>query len=217
MSGLVLYTYYRSSCSYRVRIALAIKGIDYESRYVHLLRDGGENWQPEYVQHNPQGLVPTLVDGQRILIQSLAIIEYLEEAYPEPPLLPVNAGDRAYIRALAQIVISDIQPLNNLRILDYLEKELAINPQQLQSWYRHWVEAGLQAVEALLERHRQDGTYCYGDTPTIADICLIPQVYNALRYNCNLDAFPIICRIYGSCTSQPAFLQAAPENQADAE
>ena len=218
MSRLILYSYFRSSCCYRVRIALAIKGIDYESRDVHLVREGGENWKTEYMQQNPQGLVPTLVDGHHIFTQSLAIIEYLEESYPMPTLLPAKAEDRAFVRAFAQLVAADIQPLNNLRILDYLEKELLLDKMQIQQWYRHWVTTGLGAGEVLLQRHHHFGNchYCYGESPTIADICLIPQVYNALRYNCDLDTFPIIRRIYDNCTSLPAFQQAAPENQADA-
>lgn len=215
---LVLYTYFRSSCSYRVRIALAMKGLDYESNYVHLIRDGGENWKPEYIQKNPQGLLPTLADGRRIFTQSLAIIEYLDESFPEPPLLPANARDRAFVRAFAQLVAADIQPLNNLRVLDYLTNELSLDGLQVQQWYQHWVETGLQAGEALLQYHFhcKNCRYCYGESPTIADLCLIPQVYNALRYGCNLTAYPTIRRIYDNCISLPAFQRAAPENQADA-
>ncbi len=167
---------------------------------------------------NPLGLLPTLLDDQRIFTQSLAIIEYLDESFPEPPLLPANARDRAFVRALANLVAADIQPLNNLRVLDYLAQQLSVDKPLIQQWYQHWVEAGLQAGETLLERHyhSEDRRYCYGERPTIADICLIPQVYNALRFNCNLNSYPMICRIYDNCISQPVFQKAAPENQADA-
>ncbi|MEA2092933.1 MAG: maleylacetoacetate isomerase [Pseudomonadota bacterium] len=216
MPALALYTYFRSSCSYRVRIALALKGLAFDSRYIHLLRDGGENWQPEYRRQNPQGLVPTLVDGQRIFTQSLAIIEYLDECYPDPPLLPADVRDRARVRALAQVIASDIQPLNNLRVLDFLNRELGASEQQVQVWYRHWITEGFHAVEALLGRQRQTATCCCGDVPTVADICLIPQAYNALRFHCELEAFPTVWKVYEHCTTLPAFQAAAPENQADA-
>ena len=216
MPGLALYTYFRSSCSYRVRIALALKGLAFEPRYIHLLRDGGENWRPEYRRRNPQGLVPALVDGRRVLTQSLAIIEYLEERHPHPPLLPTDSRDRAWVRALAQVIACDIQPLNNLRVLDFLDRELGAGEQQVQAWYRHWITEGLHAVEALLDRQRQTGTCCFGDAPTLADVCLIPQVYNALRFHCELEAFPQVRKINEYCAALPAFRAAAPENQADA-
>ena len=216
MSELALYTYFRSSCSYRVRIALHLKGLQFEPRYVNLLRDGGENWKPEYRRYNPQGLVPTLIDGDQSFTQSLAIIEYLDECHPEPPLLPDDKRDRAYVRALAQVVVCDIQPLNNLRVLDFLKSELQADNRQSQNWYRRWVEDGLEAVETLLRKHRKARSCCYADTPTLADICLIPQVYNALRYDCNLEPFPIVRRIYETCLTQLAFRAAAPENQEDA-
>ncbi len=218
MSGLTLYTYFRSSCAYRVRIALALKGLEFESHYIHLMRDGGQNWKPEYTRQNPQGLVPTLADGQRVYTQSLAIVEYLEEAYPDPPLLPVEARDRAYVRALALIVACDIQPLNNLRVLDYLKQTLSADEVQTMAWYRHWLSEGLHAVEVLLNTHEQSGDCCcYGDVPTLADICLIPQVYNARRFDCDLAPFPRVQKIYACCTALPAFRAAAPENQGDAE
>jgi maleylacetoacetate isomerase len=216
MSQLALYTYFRSSCSYRVRIALHLKGLQFEPRYVHLLRDGGENWKAEYRHHNPLGLVPTLIDGDRSFTQSLAIIEYLDECHPDPPLLPDDKQDRAYVRALAQLVVCDIQPLNNLRVLDFLKSEFQANERQSQNWYQHWVEEGLDAVEALLRSHRKTHSCCYGDTTTLADICLIPQVYNALRYDCDVEPFPIIRKIYEYCVTLPAFRAAAPENQGDA-
>jgi len=216
MSDLVFYTYYRSSCAYRVRIALALKGLEFEPVYVHLLRNGGENWQPDYREQNPQGLLPALIDGQRILTQSLAIIEYLDECYPEPRLCPVDSRDRAWVRALAQLVTCDIQPLNNLRVLDYLKQEMAATDEQVQAWYQHWLSEGLRSAEALIARHRPVGKCCHGDSPTLADICLIPQVYNAGRYHCDLTRFPRIQDIYDYCITLPAFRAAAPEKQADA-
>ena len=147
MAALALYTYFRSSCSYRVRIALHLKGLQFESRYVHLLRGGGENWKLEYRRQNPQGLVPTLMDGEQPFTQSLAIIEYLDECHPDPPLLPQDKRDRAFVRALAQTVACDIQPLNNLRVLDFLKQEFLANEGQTRTWYQHWVEEGLYGVE----------------------------------------------------------------------
>jgi len=215
LDGLTLYTYYRSSCSYRVRIALGLKRLDYTPHFIDLTRtDLGDEGNAE---KNPLGFVPMLSDGQRVYTQSLAIIEFLDECYPEPPLLPVNARDRAYVRSLAQIIACDIQPLNNLRVLDYLKQRLGTGPQQLQAWYTEWISQGLHAVEKVLASHDQAGDdCCYCNVPTLADICLIPQVYNALRYHCDLQAYPRVRRIYDYCTSLPAFRDAAPENQADA-
>ena len=217
MPALVLYTYYRSSCAFRVRIALALKGLGFDPRYIHLLCQGGENWRPDYRQLNPLGLVPTLVDGQQVITQSLAIIDYLDEVHPEPPLCPMNPCERAWVRALAQTIACDIQPLNNLRVLDYLKQEYASSEQQTQAWYRHWMSEGLGAVESLLGTHRQAGSCCHGDRPTLADICLIPQVYNAKRFHCDLSTFPAVLKVYDYCTALPAFQAAAPENQGDAE
>jgi maleylacetoacetate isomerase len=199
-----------------VRIALHLKGLQFEPHYVHLLRDGGENWKPQYRRHNPLGLVPTLIDGDQSFTQSLAIIEYLDECHPDPPLLPDDKRDRAYVRELAQVVVCDIQPLNNLRVLDFLKSEFQVNERQSQNWYRHWVEDGLDAVEALMRSHCKAHTCCYGETPTLADICLVPQVYNALRYDCDLEPFPMVRRIYEYCVTLPAFRAAAPERQGDA-
>ena len=217
MSELTLYTYFRSSSAYRVRIALALKGLTFEPRYIHLLHGGGENWRPDYLALNPQGLVPTLLHGQRILIQSLAILEYLEEAWPDPPLLPADARDRAYVRSLAGIIACDIQPLNNLRVLDYLKQTLDMDKAQTEAWYRHWIAEGLAAVETLLNRHAQAGRCCFADMPTIADICLVPQFYNAIRYKCDLAPYPTAEKIYENCSALTAFKTAAPENQGDRE
>ena len=217
MAELMLYSYFRSSCSYRVRIALALKDLPFEARYVHLLRHGGEQHTPDYRQHNPQGLVPTLVDGQRVMTQSLAIIEYLEECYPQPRLLPEEVRDRAYVRTLAQLLACDIQPLNNLRVLNRLKEDFSADERQVKAWYQHWITEGFVAFESLLEQHYLAGTCCYGDAPTLADICLIPQVYNALRFDCDLGAMPRLREIYDYCVSLPAFQAAAPENQPDSE
>ncbi len=215
MAALALYTYFRSSCSYLVRIALHLKGLQFESRYVHLLRGGGENWKLEYRRQNPQGLVPTLMDGEQPFTQSLAIIEYLDECHPDPPLLPQDKRDRAFVRALAQTVACDIQPLNNLRVLDFLKQEFLANEGQTRTWYQHWVEEGLYGVEELLRSRRLARSCCHGNIPTLADICLIPQVYNARRFDCDLEPFPIVRKVYEFCDKQPAFRSAAPENQAD--
>lgn len=215
MSDLTLYTYWRSSAAYRVRIALNLKGLSYQSIYVDLLKQGGENWQPEYRQINPQGLVPALVVDGQIFTQSLSIIEYLEEIHPNPALLPSDVMKRAYARSLAQIVACEIHPLNNLWVLGYLESTLAIDKAQRNQWYRHWIMAGFNAFEALLKTH-QFGEFCHGDLPGLADAFLIPQVYNARRFNCELNVFPNITRIEQACLSLNAFQQAVPEVQADA-
>jgi len=217
MAELTLYGYFRSSCSYRVRIALALKDLPFEARYVHLLRDGGEQHTSDYRQTNPQALVPTLVDGPRVITQSLAILEYLEECYPQPRLLPAEGRDRAYVRALAQLLACDIQPLNNLRVLNRLKQDFAADERQVKAWYQHWIKDGFVAFESLLEQHYLAGTCCYGNSPSLADICLIPQVYNALRFDCDLATMPRLREIYDYCVSLPAFQAAAPENQPDSE
>ena len=215
---LTLYTYFRSSAAYRVRIALSLKGLDYQSAPVHLVRDGGQQRQAAYLGKNPQGLVPALElpDGT-VLTQSLAIMEYLEEAYPQQPLLPADALGRARVRALSQAIACDIHPVNNLRVLQYLQQQLHIDDAQKNAWYRHWISEGLGAVEALLARHPATGSFCHGDTPTLADCCLVPQVFNALRFGCPLDAFPTVRRIAEHCNTLAAFAQAAPARQPDAE
>jgi len=217
MTELTLYGYYRSSCSYRVRIALALKDLPFEARDVHLLKHGGEQHTADYLQHNPQAMVPTLVDGQRVMTQSLAIIEYLEECYPKPALLPDDLGARVYVRALAQLLACDIQPLNNLRVTNWLKQEFSAQEDQVKNWYQHWVMEGFSAFETLLEQHDQAGACCYENSPTLADICLVPQVYNAQRFDCDLAAMPRLSAIYAHCISLPAFQAAAPENQPDFE
>ncbi|ARP86004.1 maleylacetoacetate isomerase [Bordetella genomosp. 9] len=212
-----LYSYFRSSAAYRVRIALNLKGLAYTCVPIHLLKDGGQQLKPDYTRLNPQALVPTLVDGDAVLTQSLAIIEYLDETYPSAPLLPATPLARARVRALAQNIACDIHPLNNLRVLRYLKREMNLPDEARDTWYRHWVETGLLALEKMLADSPETGTYCHGDTPTLADTCLVPQLFNARRLKCDLSAMPTVVRIDEACRALPAFQQAAPENQPDAE
>lgn len=211
-----LYTYFRSSAAYRVRITLNLKGLKADYRYVHLVKDGGQQHQPEYLAVNPQGLVPALVDNGHVLTQSLAIIEYLEEIYSNPPLLPKDALGRARVRALALVVACDIHPLNNSRILKYLEKDLGADEAARNQWYRHWIIEGFNALEKLLANNPATGKFCHGDQPTLADICLVPQVFNAKRFSVDLASYPAIRRINDQCLTLKAFADAAPEKQADA-
>lgn len=210
-----LYTYYRSSAAYRVRIALNLKGLQREDVYVHLRR--GAQSGADYLAVNPQGLVPTLVDGEVVVGQSLAILNYLEEAYPEPPILPADLAGRARARQLGLIVACDIHPLNNLKVLQYLDGELGLDEEARDAWYRHWVGQGFQAIEALLTGTPGTGRFCQGETPGFADICLVPQVYNANRLQVDLSPYPTIRRINEACLTLPAFAGAAPEAQPDAE
>ena len=210
-----LYGYFRSSASYRVRIALKLKGLDYEAVAVHLRR--GEQHDPEYRRLNPQARVPALADGGHALTQSLAIVEYLDETRPEPPLLPADPTARARVRALAQIVGCDVQPLQNLMVLNYLRSELGHDHDDTARWCRHWIERGLGDFEAAIAAHPMTGAYCHGVTPGLADLALVPQVYNARRFDCDLAACPTVVRIDAACNELPAFQAAAPENQPDAE
>ncbi|MBP6019128.1 MAG: maleylacetoacetate isomerase [Burkholderiaceae bacterium] len=210
-----LYSYFRSSAAYRVRIALNIKGIDYETVPVHLLKDGGQQLSESYRALNPTALVPTLQEGDWSVGQSLAILEYLEETHPTPALLPTDHRGRARVRAIAQTIACDIHPLNNLRVLKYLKHQIGVDEKTKNEWYAHWTEEGLASVEALLSRSTETGRYCHGDQITFADICLIPQVVNARRFECNLDGMPTIQRIYKACVDQDAFQKAAPLNQPD--
>ena len=212
-----LHTYFRSSAAYRVRIALHLKGLDYEAVPVHLVRGGGEHRQPAYLGLNPAGLVPALEDAGQVLTQSLAIVEYLEETHPQPALLPAAALDRARVRAIAQAIACDIHPVNNLRVLQYLTRELGASEEQKNAWYRHWIGVGLQAVEAMLAGDARTGAFCHGDTPGLADCCLVPQVFNARRFGCELSAMPTVLRIADRCAGLEAFRRAAPEAQPDAE
>lgn len=211
-----LYSYFRSSAAYRVRIALNLKGLSYEYKPVHLLKDGGQQLSPEYRRLNPNALVPSLVDGDQVLTQSLAIIEYLEELHPQPPLLPADPAGRARVRAIAQTIACDIHPLNNLRVLKYIKGTLGASEEAKNEWYRHWVQQGLAALEAMLDSPAT-GRYCHGDTPTLADLCLVPQMANARRFDCDLSRVPTLVRIDAACRALPAFADAAPDKQPDAE
>ncbi len=215
-NGIALYSYWRSSASYRVRMALNLKGLDYEIRPVHLVRDGGEQFGADYTRLNPQQLVPTLVDGQTVITQSMAMLEYLEETHPKPALLPADSAGRARVRAIAQAIACDIHPVNNLRVLKHLVTNLGLNEEQKLDWYRHWTETGLSALERMLATDEIDGRYCHGDSPTLADCCLLPQVYNAQRFNCDLSGLDRINRISDNLLDLPAVERATPENQPDA-
>jgi maleylpyruvate isomerase len=207
-----LYDYWRSSAAYRVRIALNVKGLAYQPVLVDL-RDGAQR-APEFLKINPQGLVPVLEDGDAVLTQSLPILNYLEERYPEPALLPADLPGRARARAIAVAIACEIHPLNNLRVLQYLKRELGLDEDRRLLWYRHWVAEGFGALEAMLTRSA--GAFCVGDAPSLADVCLVPQVYNARRYDCDLEPYPIIRRIDERCRALEPFAAAAPERQPDA-
>ena len=212
---LKLYTYWRSSSAYRVRIALNLKGLEYESIPVHLVKDGGQQHSENYRELNPQGLVPTLVDGEIALSQSIAIIEYLDEAYPDTySLLSVDTMARAKIRSLALLIATDIQPLDNLRVLQYLKKDMQISDEKKSQWYVHWIVEGFKAYEALLN---DEDEFSFGDSVSLADVCLIPQIYNAERFDIDLSWFPNILKVQKNCLKLGAFQNAAPENQADAQ
>ena len=210
-----LFGYYRSSAAYRVRIALNLKKLDVDHRYIHLRK--GQQSSPDFGALNPQGLVPLLIDGPHLLTQSLAIIEYLEETHPEPRLLPVDPLERARVRAIAQTIACDIHPLNNLRVLRYLIGPLGVSNDAKDEWYRHWAVEGLTALERMLTPAAGTGKFCHGDEPTLADICLVPQVYNAERVEVDLAPFPRISSIVAACRELPAFRDADPARQADAE
>jgi len=212
-----LYDYFRSSAAYRVRIALAMKGITPDDRtFVHL-RAGNQRAQ-DYLALNPQGLVPALeLDDGRVLTQSLAIVEYLDETHPTPPLLPADAAGRARVRAIALNIACEIHPLNNLRVLNYLTGTLGTNDAQRNGWYKYWVDVGFEALERQLERDDDTGTFCHGETPTLADVCLVPQLANARRFKIDVSPYPTLVRIESACNALPAFAQAAPSRQPDAE
>ncbi|MFT4256127.1 MAG: maleylacetoacetate isomerase [Pseudoxanthomonas sp.] len=211
-----LYSYWRSSAAYRVRIGLNLKGLPHETVPVHLLRDGGQQHAPDYAARNPQQLVPVLLHGGHTLRQSLAILEYLDETWPQPALLPADAAGRARVRALAQLVACDVHPLNNLRVLQYLQREWNTPPPQREAWVRHWIVQGFTAMESLLAGDAATGTFCHGDSPGLADCCLVPQAYNAHRFGVDMAAFPTIARIEAACLALPAFDAASPERQPDA-
>jgi maleylacetoacetate isomerase len=213
----VLYGYFRSSAAFRARIALNLKGIAAEQRPVHLLRGGGEQHGTEYKAVNPQELVPALVHGGDTMGQSLAIIEYLDEICPEPPLLPREPRARARVHQLAYIIACDIHPLNNLRLLLYLRDRFSIGEEARAEWQRHWIGLGFSTLETLLAQSPFTGVFCHGNTPTLADICLIPQMANARRVSLDLSPYPTLTRIEAQALAHPAFEAALPRNQPDAE
>ena len=214
-----LYNYFRSSAAYRVRIALNLKGIAYQNEFVHLTREGGEQFSAAYRTKNPQQLIPALTDGADTLTQSLAIMEYLEEKYPQTPLLPATElyAERANVRALSLAIACDIHPLNNLRILKYVTKTLGASEAQKSAWISRWISDGFTAIEAQLVQSAYSGTFCHGDAPTIADCCLVPQVFSARRFNIALAAYPTIVRIDAECNALSAFAAAHPKQQPDFE
>ena len=212
-----LYNYFRSSASFRVRIALNLKGLPFEYAVVHLTKDGGQQFAPAFLAINPDGLIPVLDDDGAHLTQSLSIIEYLEETHPTPPLLPQGAIDRAYVRALALGIACEIHPLNNLRVLRYLVRDLKASDEQKNAWYRHWVEQGLASIEARLVAERKFGRFAFGDHVTLADVVIVPQIFNAKRFDCRLDHVPTVMQIFERCMELPAFIDAQPARQPDAE
>jgi len=209
-----LYTFFRSSTSFRLRIALAYKRLDYEPHYVSLPKM--EHRIPSYRDMNPQGLVPLLVEGGRFLIQSMAVIEYLDEVYPEPPLMPKDPIGRSYVRAVSQIIGCEIHPLNNVRVLKHLKAQFGADEAATNAWYEHWITEGLSGLEGYLAREGLSGDFCYGNTVTMADICLVPQIFNARRFNCALDAYPKLLAITDRCMTLDAFRAAEPSTQGDA-
>jgi maleylacetoacetate isomerase len=208
-----LYNYFRSSASYRVRIALALKGLDYAYKPVHLVKN--EQFNESYQSVSASRLVPLLRDGEHTLTQSLAIIEYLDETHPQPPLLPATPAERARVRALALDIACEIHPLNNLRVLRYLVKDLKVSEDDKNRWYKHWVETGLETVERQLAA--LPATYCHGETPTLADCVLVPQIFNAKRLDCRLDHVPQVVRVFDACMKLDAFEKTRPENCPDSE
>ncbi len=211
-----LYDYYRSSAAYRVRIALNLKGVAPERVFVHLRK--GAQRTDDYLDLNPQGLVPALaLDGGQTLTQSLAIVEWLDETHPQPPLLPADAAARARVRAIALSIACEIHPLNNLRVLQYLTGTLGVSEAQKDGWYKYWIDTGFEALETQLARESATGRFCHGDTPSLADVCLVPQLANARRFNVDLAPYPTLTRIEAACNALPAFAAAAPARQPDAE
>lgn len=211
-----LYGYWRSTAAYRVRLALNIKQLSYSQESIHLVKNGGEQYSAKYQSLNPQGLVPTLVDNGFDIGQSLAILEYLEDRYPQNPLLPSVVTERALTRQLCQIIACDLHPLNNLRVLQYLSNKLNVEEATKTEWYHHWLALGFDAFEKLLKKHNSIGSYCLGGELTMADVCLIPQIYNANRFSFSLDAYPRLNEINQNCLKLVSFQDALPENQPDA-
>jgi len=214
---LKLYSYFRSSASYRVRIALNLKGVPFEYVPVHLTRGGGEHLAAPFRKLNPQALVPVLEDGEEALAQSLAIIEYLDETRPQPPLLPKAPAARARVRALSLTIACEIHPLNNLKVLNYVTNVLGVGEDARRAWYHYWIAEGLRALEARLATERETGKFCHGDAPTLADCCLVPQLFNARRFKCELSGYPTLLAIEKNCQALEAFQRAAPDRQPDFE
>lgn len=215
-NDLVLYDYWRSSAAYRVRIALNLKGLSYAARAVHLVRDGGQQHSASYHAINPQELIPSLLDGERVITQSLAIMEYLDDIHPDAPLLPADARGRARVRALAMTIVSDAHPIGNLRVLRYLETEMHADEAQRLAWSRYWIAISFAALETTLADNAATGRYCHGDAPGMADACLVPQFYSAVRWGLPLDGYPTLQRIVRECSALEAFQRAAPAAQPDA-
>ena len=213
--SLLLHGYWRSSSSYRVRIALNLKGLAYRQQAVNLVRDGGEQNLPGYRAVNPLGLVPALTHGEHVIVQSVAICEYLEETFPAPALLPPDARGRARVRTIVQTIADEIQPLNNLAVLKYLADDMRQNKAAISQWYQRWVDRGFSAIEAWLNQP-ETGECCHGDQPTLADCFLVPQLYNAERFDCDLSAYPRLLSVAGHCRGLEPFRAAAPDNQPDA-
>ena len=212
-----LYSYFRSSAAYRVRIALNLKGLAFEYAPIHLLRDGGQQLKPDYRELNPDGMVVCCIDCDDVLTQSVAIIEYLDETHPEPALLPGTPLDRAFIRSVALQIACEIHPVDNLRILKYLKHTLKVGDEAKDTWYRHWLESGFESLEKRLANDSRVGKLCFGNAPTLADLCLVPQVYNARRFNLDMSRYPTIERIADHAAQIDAFARAAPGQQPDAE
>ena len=210
-----LYGYFRSSAAFRVRAALNLKGLEYEDAFIHLGK--GDQFDPAYAKLNPQHQVPTLVDGETALVQSPAILEYLDEVHPEPPFLPAAPEDRARVRAIAMAVACDMHPLNNLRILKYLSDDMKESETAVADWFLHWIEIGFSAIETMLAGHPKVGKFCHGDAPTLADLYLVPQVFSSRRFDYSLAPHPTIAAIFENCMALDAFDKAQPSKQADAE
>lgn len=211
-----LYGYFRSSAAFRVRIALNLKGLDYEQAFIHLRKN--DQRSGEYLKLNPQGLVPALIDDGPVLTQSLSIIEYLDETRPRPPFLPTDPIGRARVRSLAEAIACDIHPIDNLRVLQFLSRQFGHKEPDIETWFNHWIRLGFEGIEKTLASDGKTGKFCHGDTPGLADICLVPQVFNARRYpTFDLKPYPTIMRIFDECMKLDAFQRAVPEKQPDAE
>ena len=212
-----LYGYFRSSAAFRARIALNLKGINPELRFIHLLKEGGQQHTDEYKALNPLELIPALLHNGHMITQSLAIMEYLDEIVPNPPILPKDALGRGRVREIAYVIACDIHPVNNLRLGQYMKREFNLTDEQQTRWQRHWITIGFEALEKMLGGSKDTGKFCHGDTPTIADICLVPQIFNARRVKLEIERYPALARIEAHAMTHPAFDAAQPKNQPDAE